>query len=166
MKILIVANTSWYIYNFRLGLIQAFSELGYETPTLAPKDQFSAKLKEIGCHHVHLEMDNKGVNPVNDLMMRKRLSEQYKEINPDLILHYTIKPVIYGSIAAEKLGIPFINNITGLGTAFIKRNWITWLVKRLYRLSQKNADHVFFQNSDDKEIFVETNSFQKMCRKR
>jgi glycosyltransferase involved in cell wall biosynthesis len=86
-------------------------------------------------------------------MMKQRLSEIYREINPDLILHYTIKPVLYGSMAAEKLGIPFINNITGLGTAFIKSNWITWLVKRLYRLSQKNANHVFFQNDDDREFF-------------
>ena len=98
-------------------------------------------------------MDNEGVNPISDLVMKRRLSKLYGEINPNLILHYTIKPVIYGSMAAAKLGIPFINNITGLGTAFIKTNWLTSLVKGLYRLSQKNADHVFFQNADDKELF-------------
>jgi glycosyltransferase involved in cell wall biosynthesis len=153
ITIVIVANTSWYLYNFRLGLINFLLERHYEVSTLAPEDKFSNKLREAGCHHIHLGIDNKGLNPVIDLMTKKKLSELYSVVKPDLILHYTIKPVLYGSIAAEKLGIPFINNITGLGTAFIKRNWVTWLVKRLYRLSQKNADYVFFQNADDKELF-------------
>ena len=110
-------------------------------------------MRQAGCHHIHLEMDNKGLNPLSDLMMKNKLTHIYSEINPDLMIHYTIKPVIYGSMAAAKLGIPFINNITGLGTAFIKTNWLTWLVKRLYRLSQKNADYVLFQNVDDRELF-------------
>ncbi len=154
LNILIVSNTSWYIYNFRIGLVISLLERGYIVTTLAPLDEFSITLQNAGCNHIHLEMDNKGLNPISDLMMRKRLAEIYREINPDLIIHYTIRPVIYGSLAAAKLGIPFVNNITGLGTAFIKKNWITWLVKRLYRLSQKNADHIFFQNADDWELFV------------
>ena len=153
LNILIVSNTSWYLHNFRLGLIISLIERGNQISTLAPEDEFSLKLGKIGCHHIHLEMDNKGLNPVRDLMMRKRLTEIYRESNPDLILHYTIKPVIYGSLAARRLSIPFINNITGLGTSFIKRNWVTWLVKRLYRISQKNADYVFFQNADDRKFF-------------
>ena len=152
-NILIVSNTSWYLYNFRLGLIKLLLERGYEVSTLAPQDESSANLQDAGCRHIHLEMDNKGVNPLSDLTMKRKLSRIYSEISPDLVVHYTIKPVIYGSMAAAKLGIPFINNITGLGTAFIKTNWLTSLVKGLYRLSQKNADHVFFQNADDKELF-------------
>ena len=152
-RILIVANTSWYLHNFRIGLIRTLLERGYEVSTLVPEDEFSANLQNAGCRHIHLEMDNKGVNPLSDLMMKRRLSRIYSETSPELILHYTIKPVIYGSMAAAKLGIPFINNITGLGTAFIKRNWVTWLVRWLYRLSQKKADFVFFQNADDKELF-------------
>ncbi len=154
LNILIVSNTSWYLHNFRLGLIKSLLERGYEVCTLSPKDESSANLQDAGCRHIHLEMDNKGLNPISDLVMKRRLSKLYGEISPNLILHYTIKPVIYGSLAAAKLGIPFINNITGLGTAFIKTNWLTWLVKRLYRLSQKNADQVLFQNVDDRELFV------------
>jgi|TARA_B100001964_G_scaffold41846_1_gene46229 glycosyltransferase involved in cell wall biosynthesis len=153
LKILIVANTSWYLYNFRLGLISALLDRQYEVSVLAPKDGFSDKLKRAGCEYIHLEMNNMGLNPISDLWLQKKLSDQYREINPDLILHYTVKPVLYGSMMAGNLGIPFVNNITGLGTVFIKRNWVTWLVKRLYRISQKNADYVFFQNTDDRELF-------------
>jgi glycosyltransferase involved in cell wall biosynthesis len=154
LHILIVSNTSWYLRNFRLGLIRSLLERGYEVSILSPKDESSANLQDAGCRHIHLEMDNKSVNPISDLVMKRRLSKLYGEISPNLILHYTIKPVIYGSLAAAKLGIPFINNVTGLGTAFIKTNWLTWLVKGLYRLSQKNADRVLFQNADDRELFV------------
>jgi len=148
-----VANTAWYLFNFRLGLIRSLLEHGYEVSTLSPEDKSSVNLHDAGCRHIHLEMDNKGVNPLSDLMMKRRLSKIYNESSPDLIIHYTIKPVIYGSLAAAKLGIPFVNNITGLGTAFIKQNWVTWLVKQLYRRSQKKAVFVFFQNADDKEFF-------------
>ncbi len=153
MIVTFVANTSWYLHNFRLGLIKSLLERGYEVSILAPSDEFSDRLREAGCYHIHLEMDAKALNPLSDLMMIKRLSEHYIKIKPDLILHYTIKPVLYGSLVAGKLGIPFINNITGLGTAFIKSNWVTWLVKKLYRFSQKNADHIFFQNAEDKKLF-------------
>ena len=148
-----MANTAWYLFNFRLGLIRSLLEHGYEVSTLSPEDKSSVNLHDAGCRHIHLEMDNKGVNPLSDLMMKRRLSKIYNESSPDLIIHYTIKPVIYGSLAAAKLGIPFVNNITGLGTAFIKQNWVTWLVKQLYRRSQKKAVFVFFQNADDKEFF-------------
>ena len=120
-NILIVSNTSWYLYNFRLGLIKLLLERGYEVSTLAPQDESSANLQDAGCRHIHLEMDNKGVNPLSDLTMKRKLSRIYSEISPDLVVHYTIKPVIYGSMAAANIGIPFINNITGLGTAFIKK---------------------------------------------
>ena len=153
LNILIVSNTSWYLNNFRLGLIKFLLVRGYEVIVLAPQDESSDNLNRAGCQHIHLEMDNEGLNPVSDLKMKNRLYEIYGQINPDLIIHYTIKPVIYGSMAAAKLSIPFVNNITGLGTVFINKNWITWLVKQFYRSSQKNADFVFFQNKEDQELF-------------
>ena len=156
-RLLIVANTSWYLYNFRFGLINELLARQYEVFILAPKDEFSDKLKRNGCQYIQLEMDNKGLNPINDFIMKTRLSEIYREVNPDLILHYTVKPVLYGSMAAEKLGIQFVNNITGLGTAFIKKNWVTWLVKLLYKYSQKKAGYILFQNRDDQKFFQKEN---------
>jgi len=126
---------------------------GYEVTVLAPDDDSSQKLEQVGCRYLNLKLDNKGLNPLTDLRLRNSMKKIYEELSPNLVIHYTIKPVIYGSLAARDLGIPFVNNITGLGTAFIKTNWLTWLVKRLYRLSQKNADYVLFQNVDDRELF-------------
>jgi len=148
-----VANTAWYLFNFRLNLMKGLLNSGYEVVAIAPEDDTVEKLQQTGCQFFNLKMDNKGLNPFADFRLKKTLEKIYEELSPDLVVHYTIKPVIYGSLTAAKLGIPFVNNITGLGTAFIKKNWVTWFVKRLYRLSQKNADHVFFQNSDDKELF-------------
>ena len=148
-----MANTAWYLFNFRLNLMKGLLNSGYEVVAIAPEDDTVEKLQQTGCQFFNLKMDNKGLNPFADFRLKKTLEKIYEELSPDLVVHYTIKPVIYGSLTAAKLGIPFVNNITGLGTAFIKKNWVTWFVKRLYRLSQKNADHVFFQNSDDKELF-------------
>tara|TARA_Y100000590_G_scaffold435419_1_gene554810 strand:- start:6236 stop:7366 length:1131 start_codon:yes stop_codon:yes gene_type:complete len=153
--ILIVSNTSWYLYNFRLGLINALIQRKNRVFVLAPKDSFSIRLKDSGCFYYHLDMDNKGVNPITDILMKRRLRNIYSDIFPELIIHYTIKPVIYGSMAAAQLGIPFVNNITGLGTAFINKRWFTTLVKSLYRKSQQEASLVLFQNGEDKQLFVE-----------
>ena len=149
-----MANTAWYLFNFRLGLLKGLMNTGYEVTVLAPDDDSSQKLEQVGCRYLNLKLDNKGLNPLTDLRLRNSMKKIYEELSPNLVIHYTIKPVIYGSLAARDLGIPFVNNITGLGTAFIKTNWLTWLVKRLYRLSQKNADHIFFQNADDRELFI------------
>jgi len=126
---------------------------GYRVTTLAPKDDSSSKLEEVGCRFIHLPMDNQGLNPLADFRLRKRLQSTYKTLSPDLAIHYTVKPVLYGSLAAASLNISFVNNITGLGSVFIDRNWVTTLVKNLYKKSQKKASLVFFQNEEDHKLF-------------
>ena len=129
----------------------------HEVCTLAPQDEASIKLEDCGCTFINLNINNKGLNPLSDFQLRSRLIKIYKKTQPDVIIHYTIKPVIYGSMAATKQKIPFVNNITGLGTAFIKKNWVTWLVKQLYQSSQKKAGYVFFQNREDQKLFHKEN---------
>jgi len=85
----------------------------------------------------------------------------YKRLRPDIICHYNIKPNIYGTIAASILKIPTINNIAGLGTLFIKQNFITKIAKWLYKFSQKKATKIFFQNQDDFKMFVGERLVQK-----
>jgi len=153
-KILISINTSWNLYNFRAGLIFALVEAGYEVVVAAPPDDYSARLKELGCRYIPLPMSNKGTNPASDLWLLVRFWWLLLHEKPHAYLGYTVKPNIYGSIAAHSLGIPVINNIAGLGAVFIKDNLLTQLVKRLYKLALSKSSTVFFQNEDDRVMFI------------
>jgi glycosyltransferase involved in cell wall biosynthesis len=100
-------------------------------------------------------MDNKGTNPVRDAKLFLRYLRTLRRERPAAFLGYTIKPNVYGSLAAHSLGIPVINNVSGLGTAFIRDTWITRVVKGLYRLALRRSHTVFFQNEDDRRVFVD-----------
>lgn len=154
LTVAIVLNTSWNIYNFRLGLIRALKEEGYRVILIAPKDDYTQKLEAEGFVYHEIEMNNKGVNPFEDLKLIYDFYKLYKEIEPDVILNYTIKPNIYSSLAAKKLEIPVINNITGLGTVFLNNNLSSYIARWLYKISiDKNS--VVFQNRDDMKLFIE-----------
>ncbi len=154
MKIAIVLNTSWNIYNFRKGLIQSFLDKDNEVFTIAPTDAYSNKLTEMGCHHIPVKMDSRGASPLKDFMLIFELFWIYKKVRPDVILHYTIKPNIYGTIAASLLKIPVINNVCGLGTIFLKDNFVSKVAIALYRIAFRFPRKIFFQNNDDKELFI------------
>lgn len=155
MRVAIVINTSWNIYNYRQGLIKALLDRGVEVIAIAPEDDFSQKLIALGCDFVPLKMDNKGINPLKDILLFFRFLFLYHKIKPDFILHYTIKPNVYGSIAAGILQIPCISNVSGLGTVFIRQGIILSLVKHLYRFAFRFPKKVFFQNKDDQKLFQE-----------
>lgn len=152
--IVLSANSTWYLYNFRRKMIHDFQKDGYQVVVVAPKDSYSDMFNELGVKTYSLYMDQKGKNPINDLRTFFNYIRLYKRIKPDIVLNYTIKANIYGTLAASLLSIPIINNIAGLGTLFIKNNIFTKLAIFLYRISQKRADIVIFQNNDDKELFV------------
>jgi glycosyltransferase involved in cell wall biosynthesis len=101
-----------------------------------------------------VRMDSRGANPIKDLALIFELGLIYKNLRPDVILHYTIKPNIYGTLAAAFLKIPVINNVCGLGTVFLKRNFTSFIAVSLYRLSFRFAKKVFFQNPEDRELFL------------
>lgn len=155
MKICIVINSSWNIYNFRSGLIQSLQKSNHEIVTVAPDDGYVPHLEKLGCRHHIVEMDNKGSNPFNDFWLFIQLLQIYFTEKPDVILHYTIKPNIYGTFAATLLGIPVINNVTGLGTVFLHNNLTSRIAHWLYRLAFRFPQTVFFQNQDDRELFIE-----------
>ena len=155
MRVAIVINTSWNIYNFRLGLVKSLIERGDKVIAIAPKDDFSKLLVQAGCEFIPLEMDTKGVNLINDLFLIYRLYNTYKKAKPDVILQYTIKPNIYGSIAARLLKIPTICNVSGLGTVFLKDNLLSKVSESLYKFAFRFPAKVFFQNDEDKKLFFE-----------
>src|SRR5688500_15309929 len=155
MRIAIVLNTSWNIYNFRMNFIRSLLNQGYEVHTIAPDDNYTALLREAGCIHHSITMDSRGANPIKDAALIVELFLTYRNIRPDILLHYTIKPNVYGTLAAAMLGIPVINNVCGLGTVFLKDNLVSAIAIFLYKISFKFATKVFFQNSDDQKLFID-----------
>ncbi len=153
--IVISINASWNIYNFRAGLIRALLAQGHRVTALAPEDAFSAKLVDMGCEFRALPMDNKGTSPLRDAALYRAYKRALRDLMPDAMLCYTIKPNIYGTRAAHALGIPVINNVSGLGTVFIKKSIVTTIAKRLYRWAFRTSKHVFFQNADDQQLFLD-----------
>ena len=155
MKIAIVLNTSWNIYNFRLGLVKELIERGHQVIAIAPLDNYSSKLEEAGCQYIPLTMDSRGANPVKDFALIFELRKLYKKCQPDIILHFTIKPNIYGTFAAWMLGIPVINNVCGLGTVFLKKGIVSMVAKLLYKIAFIYPHHIFFQNKFDQKLFMD-----------
>ena len=153
IKVMIIVNSAWNLYNFRSDQIRSLISSGYEVLTVGPRDEYTPKLSSLGCRCIYIPMDNKGINPVNDFLLFLRIYSLMKAEKPNVYLGYTIKPNIYGSLAATLLKIPYINNVTGLGTAFIKGGWLNILVKYLYRIAFSRSSKVFFQNKDDCYLF-------------
>lgn len=152
--IIINLNTSWNIFNFRLDLIKLLQSEGYKVIAVAPSDSYVSKLERLGVTCYNVNLNPKGINPVNELSLIYNYYNLFKELKPDVILSYTIKPNIYGNFAAYLLNIPTINNISGLGTLFIKKSLTTNIVIKLYKLSLSSSRHVFFQNNDDRLFFT------------
>jgi glycosyltransferase involved in cell wall biosynthesis len=154
MKIVICLNTAWNLLNFRAGLIRALVASGYEVVSVAPNDKYSASLKVLGCRFVSLHMENGSTNPFKDSLLLWRFLRLFFKERPDVYLGYTVKPNVYGTLAARMLRIPVINNIAGLGAVFVKGGWLNQLVKWLYRVALSRSRKVFFQNDDDRQLFI------------
>jgi len=154
-KIEIVSNLSWNLYNFRLSLMNAMRDEGYEVVAIAPYDSYSQKIIDAGFEFHDIKMNAQGINPLEDLKTTYDFYKLFKKISPDVLCQYTIKPNIYGSFMASVLNIKMINNIAGLGTLFIKDGFITKVAKIMYKVSQGKADRVFFQNKDDFKFFTD-----------
>ena len=153
--VVIAINTSWNIYNFRMGLVKALLKEGCRVVAVAPRDDYSEKLIASGMEYREIQMNNKGTNPLEDLKLTRAYYKIYKEISPDIILQYTIKPNIYGTLAASLLNIPTLCNISGLGTVFLNESLSAKVARFLYRVSMKRASVVFFQNRDDRQLFID-----------
>ena len=154
-KVVVAANSSWNILNFRTGLIQRLAAAGYEPVVIAPHDQAGeARRPGLDVEWIALGFQRSGLNPFSDVVLLWKYRRILSRLKPVAFLGFTIKPNIYGTIAARNLGIPTIANISGLGTAFIRRGALQAMVTRLYRFALKGAGTVFFQNADDRDLFV------------
>lgn len=155
--IAISANTSWYIYNFRKNTILKLIDTGHKVIAVAPKDEYSQKLIDLGCTFITIDIDKGGTNPFKDL---KTLFDFYRIFNKnriDVVLNFTPKNNIYSTLAAYLNNVKIINNIAGLGILFINESVSSKIARLLYKVSQSKASKIFFQNENDKELFLSEN---------
>jgi glycosyltransferase involved in cell wall biosynthesis len=151
-RIAIAANSSWNVVKLRAGLIRGLQQHGYEPVVIAPVDPEIGD--ELAVEHIPIALNRSSLNPIADIGLLFAYRRALRQISPKALLGFTIKPNIYGCLAARMLGVPAIANISGLGTAFIKRGPLTALVSAMYRVSLRRAAVVFFQNPEDLELFV------------
>ena len=154
-KILISSNYAWTIFNFRMNLIKRLKREGFKVIVLTQFDGYESQIKKEVDEIKPLFISRKGINPFLDVLTFFNYIQAILFHKPNMILLFTVKPVIYGSFAARITKTNSISMITGLGTAFIKNSWLTNFVKSLYKISLKDACTIFFQNKDDRDLFIE-----------
>ena len=144
------------MYNFRASTISALLARNYSVLCIAPRDKYSEYLVKLGAEWSDIEIDASGTNPFADMILTYNLYRKYFHFKPIAVFHFTIKNNIYGAIAARFAGINSFSNITGLGTAFINKPFLSIIVKILYKFSQSKCIKVFCQNEEDL-FFLERN---------
>lgn len=160
MKVLILANHDVGLYQFRRELIAELLKAHSVTISL-PKGELVRSLEEMGCIFLDTPVDRRGINPVTDFALFLRYRRMLRCVNPDLVITYTIKPNIYGGIACQISHVPYASNITGLGTAFQSPGMMRRFVTALYKLAMRNAKTVFFENEENRDVFLSARIIQK-----
>lgn len=160
MRVLILANYDVGLYQFRRELIAEL--LKNHTVILSlPYGELVEPLKEMGCIFVDTPVDRRGIDPMKDIVLFKQYYKIIKKYKPDLVLTYTIKPNVYGGFVCRLLKVPYVANITGLGTAFQKKGLLRSLVTVMYKTGLKKAKVVFFENVENQRIFLKEKIVKK-----
>ena len=154
MKIMILTNHDLGLYKFRKELLAELLK-DNEVFVSMPKGIFTYKIIDMGCKYIDTSFERKGTNPLKDLELLKFYKQILKEYKPDVVLTYTIKPNVYGGLACQQLQIPYIANVTGLGSAIENGGLLQLISLNLYKLGLKKADMVFFQNEANRDFMIE-----------
>lgn len=152
--ILFLSNHFITLYNFRRELIARLLERGHRVVLAMPAMEQNVYFKDLGCEIIETPMSRRGMDPLEDLRLLRQYRRILREVDPDVIFSYTIKPNIYGTLASNALGYRQICNITGTGATFLKENLLSRLVRGLYRISVRKCSKVFFQNTGDRDYFI------------
>lgn len=161
MKILLVANTDWYLFNFRLSLARRLRAVGADVVLVSPNGKFVSDIVENGFRWIEWNVGRKTTEPLGELSAVRRLADLYQLEKPDLVHHFTIKPVLYGSLAARNANVPaLVNSVTGLGYVFLSQNRqgsaLRKVVLPLYRLAFGHSNlAVIFENVSDRDQFIQ-----------
>lgn len=153
-RVLFLASTFESIYGLRREIIESLLEQGMEVYAAALPTRHEEKLRAMGCVIEHIQLSRRGCNPLEDLLFLRQCVGLFRRVKPTLILSFTIKPNIYGTMAAHLTGCPIVCNVTGTGPAFLHPGFRSWLIRLLYRVALRYPRRVFFQNADDMDYFL------------
>lgn len=154
-RILILANFDVGLYKFRKELIQELLNRGNEVYISLPDGELVRNLEKMGCKFVNTAVDRRGINPKTDAKLMFFYHKLIKKLHPDMVITYTIKPNIYGGLMCRLLHVPYVVNITGLGTAFQSESKVKKLVTFLYKIALKKAKVVFFENIENRNTMLD-----------
>lgn len=152
-KVLFMVNRDFVLYNFRIELVQKLIKEKYQVYICLPYGEKVEEMVSMGCKFIPIEIDKRGTNPIHDIKLIRKYRSIFSEIKPDIILLYTTKVCIYGGIIAGKMKIPYLLNVSGLGTAVENKSILQILMINLYRQATKHAKCVFFQNKENQDFF-------------
>lgn len=156
-KVLILVNHDVVIYNFRKELVERLLKDKYEVYISSPYGERIDDLVAMGCKHIESKIARHGTNVLEELKLLHNYKKTIKEIKPDGVLSYTIKPNIYGGMACRMLKVPYIANITGLGTAVENKGLMQNITTILYRIAFKKINCLIFQNTENRQFFIDKN---------
>lgn len=150
-KILMLANDETTIYNFRREIVKAFANAGHEVVIAYPYGKHTEEIERLGCKTIHCKVSRHGTNIREDFKLFAEYLQLLKKETPDIVLTYTVKPNIYGSLACQLRKVPCLNNITGLGTVLQSDSIVAKLILFLQKLAYRKSSCIFFQNQDNYE---------------
>jgi len=156
-KVLILVNHDVVIYNFRKELVERLLKDGYDVFISSPYGERIDELKKMGCKYIEADISRHGTNVIDELKLLLYYKKLMKQIKPDVVLSYTIKPNIYGGMACRFSNIPYIANITGLGTAVENEGIMQKVSVVLYKIAFKKINCLFFQNTENQQFFLYKN---------
>lgn len=155
-RILVLANNDVGLYRFRKDLLAALLGAGHEVYISLPDGGFISELVQLGCRFIDTPIERRSMNPIRDSKLFRQYRAMLKEVKPDLVLTYTIKPNIYGGLACRMAHIPYAVNITGLGSAIENGGWLKNFVLALYKPALKGAKVIFFENAGNRDTLTAT----------
>lgn len=154
MKVLVLSNFGMGLFKFRKELLEELIKQGHEVFVSLPNDDYVKLLENLGCEYLESNVDRRGTNPLADMKLLFSYINIINKIKPDIVLTYTIKPNVYGGIACRITKIPYLPNITGLGTAVENEGIMQKITLNLYKIALKSAKCVFFQNEPNRKFFI------------
>lgn len=154
MKVLILANNSVGLYKFRKELLEALLANKHEVFISLPNGDFITEMEQMGCKFIDTEISRHGVNPVTDLKLLSKYVSIIKSVKPDIVFTYTIKPNVYGGIACQLCKVPYVANVTGLGTAVENGGILQKITLALYKTGLRKAKRVYFQNQANQDFML------------